>query len=103
MVRDGGGAVSAPMPDDMREFLAAIRDALDVPLPWPTRENEAQYRRLLEQRAGDVAYVTERVMEGHPIDLALELLHDLVAHHPVTYALTRQQDDGGGADGGGRP
>ena len=84
------------MSPDVRQLLAAIRNALDVPIPAVfDTANERAYTRLLASRGAYVCGVLQGAVAGEPVRVAsmAETLRGVDAHVPVTY--TPYQRSGG--------
>jgi hypothetical protein len=81
---------AAALPPEVRELLAAVLAALDIPLP-ATVGDHARYREVLEQRARHARLTLGRVQEPPgtlPLDLAFEvgwLRAKLTEHPPAGY------------------
>lgn len=79
-----------PLSPEVAALLAAIRDALDVPLPGVGDADERQHRSLLERRAHAVfTAMSALVREGTGDGLAFETqyIRSRTAGLPVTYAV----------------
>jgi hypothetical protein len=84
--------MSAPLPPDVRDLLAAVLDAIDLPYPR-TAGNVPRRREVLAERAMHAAITLRRVLRAdptpHPADLAREtgwLRERLAANPPTGYA-----------------
>jgi hypothetical protein len=82
-------------PESAVELLRAVYDALDVPLPGLTDEDERAYASLVARRVRDARVVLACVLnDGHKAGAAAESLRAWTAQEPVTYT---PWTDGGGA------
>ena len=83
-----------PIPEPVRELLAAIADTLDVPAPAPTPHDQALHALLLENRVQSVQTALRDVLAGHAaLGLTLEaeyLRHRAARLDQVAYR-TREQ------------
>ncbi|MGW7108802.1 hypothetical protein ACWGHU_21855 [Streptomyces xanthophaeus] len=79
------------------DLLAAIVQALDLPLPSITEADERLYYRLLERRALAVRIIIEsnRAVSRDP-RLAADAIRTRTAEEPVTY--TPYEDEKNGAE-----
>ncbi|MEU4955113.1 hypothetical protein [Streptomyces lavendulae] len=77
------------------DLLAAIVEALDVPLPSLAYVDERRYYRLLEHRAADVR-IAVGVNLAHSGDpwLAASEIRRRTAEEPVTYTPYEPKTDG---------
>ncbi|MER6394260.1 hypothetical protein ABT236_38135 [Streptomyces sp. NPDC001523] len=68
------------------DLLAAVADALDVPLPSFAAADEDAYRQLLEHRAGIVRSTVQANLQ-HSRDpwLAASQIRERSAGYPITY------------------
>jgi hypothetical protein len=82
--------MSAALPPEVRDLLAAVLAALDIPPP-ATAGDRDRYRQVLEQRAMHARLTLGRVLEPpgtRPPDLAVEsgwLRAKLTEHPPAGY------------------
>lgn len=86
---------AANLPDDVRDLLAAIQDALDVPLPDDWSGDLHRYEALLSSRVGDVRDVVGSALNGAAPGDEARLLRRWTESKPLTYAPyqhTEQQD-----------
>ncbi|WP_416978680.1 hypothetical protein [Streptomyces sp. T028] len=79
-------------PDELRELLAAVLEALDIPYA-ATVDAEDAYRRTLEERAMHAKIALCSVLEGHPLDTewTTAYLRERLAEHPPTGYVTVDQ------------
>jgi hypothetical protein len=94
---------SVPLPPDVRDLLAAVLDAIDLPYPR-TAGDQPRRREVLAERAMHAAITLRRVLRAdptpHPADLAQEtgwLRERLAANPPTGYAHWPTTPPGGGA------
>lgn len=87
-VRGPLAGAPAGLPDDVRELLAAVRDALDIPLPGLTDADERAHSMLLRQRRIIAAVALKAVLDVD-CDPARQAawLRGRIAETPVTYAV----------------
>ncbi|MFI0769642.1 hypothetical protein ACH4TQ_32840 [Streptomyces sp. NPDC021218] len=77
---------AAPVEDAVTALLRAVHDALDLPLPGLTDEDEREHRALLINRAADARIVLAGVLErGLRMETASTFLRGRTATLPVTY------------------
>ncbi|MGW7141145.1 hypothetical protein [Streptomyces xanthophaeus] len=78
------------------DLLAAIVEALDVPLPSLAQADERTYYLLLERRASDIRIAAE-VNLSHTLDpwMAASAIRRRTAETPVTYTPFEFKPDGG--------
>lgn len=96
-------AVQAPtttvgaLPAAVTDLLAAVVEALTVPLPSTEQADERAYHRLLEQRTTDVRIILATLLDypDVPIDNDADDVRARIAATPVTYALYEPAADGG--------
>ena len=92
--------MNAPLPDaaplastPSRHLLKMIVDALQLPDPGNTPEDEAAYQALVCRRAGLVLYCCRRAVagpgEGAVIQAARDLYEGVSNMQPVTYQHAR--------------
>lgn len=72
------------LPRPVSDLLAAIRDALDVPLADRPVDDAAR-AELLTRRASDTRVVVELLLTHGDIARSAERLREWTAEHPVTY------------------
>jgi hypothetical protein len=84
--------MSAPLPPEVRDLLAAVLDAIDLPYPR-TAGDVPRRREVLAERAMHAAITLRRVLRAEqtfiPADLAREtgwLRERLAANPPTGYA-----------------
>jgi hypothetical protein len=94
--------MSAPLPPDVRDLLAAVLDAIDLPYPR-TAGDVPRRREVLAERAMHAAITLRRVLRADhtpfPADLAREtgwLRERLAANPPSGYAHWPPTPPGGG-------
>lgn len=84
------------LPDDVRDLLQAMHDALDIPRPANVVEDWAARDRLMTIRAEDVriqlASLLRSPLLSNPADMARQL-RTWTEQSPVTY--TPKQDEAG--------
>lgn len=81
------------IPDDaVRDLLAAVLEALDLPHPATVGGTEA-HDRLLNDRAAHAKIALRSVLEGHPlgIEWTAAYLRERLAKHPVAGYVTVDQ------------
>ncbi|MEK2475687.1 hypothetical protein [Streptomyces noursei] len=84
------------LPEAAVALLRAVQQALDIPLPDMTDEDERAYATLLQRRSVDARVILAGVLhDGHNVGRAAESLRAWTAERPVTY--TPWSDDGGAA------
>lgn len=96
-------AVQAPtttvgaLPAAVSDLLAAVVEALTLPLPSTDGADERAYHRLLEQRTTDVRIILGSIVDypDVPIDNDPDDIRARTAETPVTYALYEPETDGG--------
>ncbi|MGW2832080.1 hypothetical protein [Streptomyces sp. NPDC001286] len=77
-------------------LLRAVHDALALPLPGLSDEDECAYAKLLESRAQEARIILACVLNsGHEMGPAAASLREWTAREPVTY--TPWTGDGGAA------
>lgn len=71
----------------VRDLLAAVAEALTIPLPSRERADERAYHQLLEQRSFVVRINLLALVEEVDADLTLDAVHlrKCTAEMPVTY------------------
>ncbi|MFD7499958.1 hypothetical protein [Streptomyces sp. NPDC059850] len=80
--------------DAMTALLRAVHDALDLPLPGLTEEDEQEHARLLPLRASRARIVLAGVLErGLRMETAAEMLSQWTAAWPVTYTPWNSKGD----------
>lgn len=72
------------LPGPVRDLLAAIREALDVPLA-DRPIDDAQRAELLTRRASDTRVVVELLLQHGKVAHHTARLREWTAEHPVTY------------------
>ncbi|MEU0429422.1 hypothetical protein ABZ235_38795 [Streptomyces canus] len=73
------------LPPAVTDLLAAIRDALDVPLS-DRPADDVQRAELLTRRASDTRVIVELLLTHGDIAHSAMRLREWTAEHPVTYA-----------------
>ncbi|SEP65093.1 hypothetical protein [Streptomyces radiopugnans] len=74
------------IPAPVRELLAAVLEAIDLPYPATIGDSE-RYREILERRAMHTAITLRNVLHDRPLmDVAwdTEYLRERLAEHPPT-------------------
>lgn len=81
--------MSDQLPPEVRELLAAVVEALDVPLPDITDAAERAHYRVLQRRATDTRVVLATLLEFNGPDLAQDsaVIRQRTAEAPVDYPL----------------
>lgn len=79
----------AELPPEVTELLAAITEALTVPLPTIADADERAYHRLLERRTTDVRIYLATMLDFADVDISVDAvkLRARTADTPVTYGL----------------
>jgi len=100
--------MSATLPGDIRDMLAAVLAAIDIPLPATVGDHDC-YREVLEDRVGWARVALNRVVAGDASDLTWEaafLRAKLAEHSPAGYNTGpwpgMPVDGGQHPEGGGR-
>jgi hypothetical protein len=79
--------VSAPeIPAPVRELLAAVLEAIDLPYPATVGDSE-RYHEVLERRVAHVAIALRGVLHDRPlmdVEWEAEYLRERLAEHPPT-------------------
>ncbi|MET7711028.1 hypothetical protein [Streptomyces sp. NPDC005407] len=72
-------------PDDVRDLLAAVLEALDIPHPATVGDGEV-HDRLLADRAMHAVIALRSTLDGHPlgIEWTTQYLRERLAEHPPT-------------------
>ncbi|GAA2118354.1 hypothetical protein [Streptomyces synnematoformans] len=80
------------LPDDVRDFLTAVHDAIDIPHA-ATVGGDEQYRKVLAERAMHVRIALQDALDDGPLGLAwtTEYLRDRLAENPPTGYVTGEQ------------
>lgn len=88
------------------QLLAAIADALDVPMA-DERADDATAYRLLRQRAAGAAMIARSTLRPpvspEAIEAAAAQLIRWTAEHPVSYVSWQERTDAPAKNGGGGP
>jgi hypothetical protein len=80
----------------VRDLLAAIRDALDM--PYPVTDDAGRGLQVVMNRAAVVQGALEAILGGTAMpENAVVPIRNGIARHPITYTVP------GDADGGDRP
>jgi hypothetical protein len=74
-----------PLTDDMRALLAAVHDALDVPLPALTDADERAYLRILRERTAVARIAIGGILHDGSYFGAADYLTGRTAQVPITY------------------
>ncbi|MGW0596131.1 hypothetical protein ACWD11_03185 [Streptomyces sp. NPDC002776] len=84
----------------VRELLAAVLEALDIPHPATVGHQEA-HDRTLNDRVTHAKIALRGALEGHPlgIDWTTQYLRERLAEHPPTGYVTHDQADAALAEG----
>lgn len=79
-------------PDAVRDFLAAVLDALDIPEPATTGDTEA-HDRVLNDRAMHAKIALRDVLDGGPlgVEWTTRYLRERLAETPPTGYVTSEQ------------
>ncbi|MEH0578969.1 hypothetical protein QBA54_31870 [Streptomyces sp. B21-108] len=87
----------ADLPPAVSDLLAAVVEALTVPLPTIDEHDERAYNRLLVRRTSEVRIILASILDypNVPIDNDPADLRARTATMPVTYALYEPEADGG--------
>jgi hypothetical protein len=91
---DPAPPAGAVLPEPVRELLAAIAAALDVPIPAIGQEHERAHAELLPQRAKRTAIIVQSVLRGHDATICTEQLRRWTAETPVTYPEYKRGEGG---------
>lgn len=72
-------------PDDVRDLLAAVLEALDIPHPATVGDSE-QHARVLGDRVMHAVIALRSTLDGHPlgIEWTTTYLRERLAEHPPT-------------------
>ncbi|MEU5769818.1 hypothetical protein ABZ782_28275 [Streptomyces asoensis] len=85
--------MTAPLPDDVRDLLAAVLEAIDLPHPATTGGSEV-HDRLLATRTVHARIALRALLDPGP-DLGpawtAKYLRERLAEHPVTGYVTADQ------------
>lgn len=82
------------LPEPVTELLRAVHDALNLPLPGLTDEDERAYASLLANRAREARVILVGILhDGHEPGRAAVALRGWLDRWPVTY--TPWSSDGG--------
>lgn len=86
------------LPCDVADLLAAVVEALDIPLPSFADADERAHHRLLADRAGRTVIALRGVLDnGHDLDTSAQWLRTRTAEEPVTYTPWKRPEQDGGA------
>lgn len=90
-------ADNTTLPEPVRDLLAAVVEALTVPLPSIDQADERAFHRLLELRTTDVRTTLASILDfpDVPIDKDADSIRARIAALPVTYAVYEPAADGG--------
>lgn len=85
------------LPADIAALLAAVCDALDIPLPGIDDADERARTQLLVTRSARARIAVECVLAGHDVANNADWLRETTADTPVTYTpwVPPEQRDGG--------
>lgn len=88
----------AALPPAVTDLLAAVAEALTVPLPTIDEHDERAYHALLIRRTSEVRIILASIVDhpNVPIDNDPDDIRARTAALPVTYALYETETDGGG-------
>ncbi len=76
------------LPDDVRELLAAVRDALNIPMPGIDDADERAHYRVLRERAATARIALDGVLDrGHGLADCASWVSRCIAEMPVTYTV----------------
>lgn len=80
------------LPAEVRDLLAAVAEALDIPMPDITDDAERQHRTVLVRRTTDVRIVLQVLLDAAGVDLAAladdaAVIRARTAAVPVTYPM----------------
>lgn len=81
------------LPEDVRQLLQAVVDALDVPLA-DRIEDDTTRALLLSQRASDARIVIASVLNGNQVAPATAHLREWTAQHPITFTSWQDRSKG---------
>ncbi|MFG2948187.1 hypothetical protein [Streptomyces adustus] len=83
---------AAALPEPVRDLLAAVLEALDLPYPATVGGNEA-HDRLLNDRASHARIALRSVLDGCPLGpgWTANYLRERIAKHPVAGYVTADQ------------
>lgn len=85
---------------DVRDLLAALYEALDVPSPDITVADEKAHYELIERRAFDARIVIASLLKHDDVDPgATAQLREWTAARPVTYTPWQDPDEGNDSSG----
>ncbi|OPG03048.1 hypothetical protein B1R27_29965 [Streptomyces sp. GKU 895] len=85
------------LPPAVTQLLAAVRDALDVPLA-DRPVDDAVRAELLTRRAADTRVVLELLLQHGDVARSTERLREWAAEHPVTYATWQARTEQAAAE-----
>lgn len=85
------------LPEPVRDLIAAVVDALDIPLPSTDAADERAYHRVLALRTTDVRIMLATLLDfpDVAIDKDPAALRARTAAVPVTYGVYEDVQDGG--------
>lgn len=78
------------LPDEVRDLLTAIRDALDVPAAEASNDQaQEQYTRLVQLRVANLRGVLDGTLEYRDPNLGVivDVVRRGITDHPVTYQV----------------
>ncbi|MEV7530961.1 hypothetical protein [Streptomyces hydrogenans] len=76
------------LPSEVTTLVAAILEALDLPLPSVEDADERKHYRVLEKRAQDVSIGLSMLLKYSnemPVEEAVVYVRDWTKRHPATY------------------
>ncbi|QKV95333.1 hypothetical protein HUT19_29370 [Streptomyces sp. NA02950] len=86
--------VPGPLSEDVAALLRAVHDALDLPLPGLTDQDEREHYRLLIDRAAGARVVLACVLErNHALGSSAAYLRGRTETAPVTYTPWEDKGD----------
>lgn len=77
---------------EVREFLAALRDLLDVPFNEDVADNDARKELVTERRIVALSMVEAALVPGRSLEVVTETARELMDQYPVTYRLEVEGD-----------
>ncbi|MEU6373961.1 hypothetical protein [Streptomyces sp. NPDC046909] len=84
--------VVGALPPAVTQLLAAVRDALDVPLA-DRPVDDAVRAELLTRRAADTRVILELLLQHGDVARSVERLREWTAEHPVAYATWKARTE----------
>lgn len=90
--------MSERLTPEVLDLLAAIREALDVPLSALTDADERTRARILNERAGVARIVVAGILDqGHDVASAAAYLAERTAETPIAFTVWQRPEPDGGA------